>query len=83
MRTTLTFDPDVAASLKRLRQRDPRSFKALVNDLLRKGLERLDAKPAARRAPHRTRGATLGACRIGNLDDVSEAIAVAEGEAYR
>jgi hypothetical protein len=83
MRTTLTLDPDVAAVLERLRRRDPRSFKALVNDLLRKGIEQLDPKGRKRGAPYRTRGAALGACRLGSLDDVADALAVAEGERFR
>jgi len=83
MRTTLTLDPDVAATLERLRQRDPRSFKALVNDLLRKGLEQIDPKRASRSSPYQTRGAALGACRLGSLDDVAEVLAAAEGEPFR
>jgi hypothetical protein len=83
MRTTLTLDPDVAAVLERLRRRDPRSFKALVNDLLRKGIAQLDPKTPTARASYRTRGAALGACRLPSLDDVAEALAVAEGERFR
>jgi hypothetical protein len=83
MRTTLSLDPDVAAVLERLRRRDPRSFKTLVNDLLRKGIEQMDPRGGRRRPRYRTRGAALGACRIGSLDDVAEALAVAEGERFR
>jgi hypothetical protein len=83
MRTTLTLDPDVAAVLERLRRRDPRSFKALVNDLLRKGIEQLDPRGRKQREAYRTAGADLGACRVGSLDDVAEALAVAEGERFR
>ena len=83
MRTTLTLDPDVASVLERLRRRDPRSFKALVNDLLRKGIAELDPKAPHRRRPYRTRGAALGACRLPSLDDVAEALAVAEGDPFR
>jgi hypothetical protein len=83
MRTTITLDPDVAAVLERLRRRDPRSFRALVNDLLRKGIADLEPKGAKDRPPYRTRGADLGACRVGSLDDVAGALAVAEGERFR
>lgn len=38
MRTTLTLDDDVARELRRLEQRERRTFKELVNDLLRRGL---------------------------------------------
>ena len=38
MRTTLTLDPDVAASLRSLAQERGSSFKATVNAVLRRGL---------------------------------------------
>lgn len=81
MRTTLTLDPDVAAALERLRRSGERSFKALVNDLLRKGLEHMEQE--RRGTPYRTQGESLGRCLIGSLDDVAEALAIAEGERFR
>jgi len=83
MRTTLTLDPDVAAALERLRRAGPRSFKALVNELLRRGLEGLARERRPRGAPYRTRGADLGRCRLGSLDNVADVLAVAEGEPFR
>lgn len=82
MRTTLTLDPDVAAALDRLRRSDERSFKAIINDLLRRGLEQMQGGQRGRR-PYRTGGVSLGRCLVGSLDDVAEALAVAEGEAFR
>lgn len=82
MRTTLTIDPDVAAALKRLRkQRDVR-FKQAVNDALREGLRRLEetSKP---RKPFKTRTVALGRCRIGSVDNVADALAIAEGDDFR
>jgi hypothetical protein len=38
MRTTLTIDDDVACELRRMGQRAQRSFKDLVNEVLRRGL---------------------------------------------
>jgi hypothetical protein len=38
MRTTLTVDPDVAARLKSEVRRTGKSFKAVVNDALKRGL---------------------------------------------
>lgn len=39
MRTTLTIDDDVEFGLKKIQQAEPgRSFKEIVNDILRKGL---------------------------------------------
>ena len=38
MRTTLTLDQDVAASLEREKRRTGKGLKAIVNDALRRGL---------------------------------------------
>lgn len=82
MRTTLTLDDDVAALLSRARQARRGSLKVLVNEALRRGLVQL-AAPAPPRKPFRTRSVSLGPCLLGNLDDVAEALAVAEGEAFK
>ncbi len=39
MRTTLTLDPDLARELKRLANRQNKSFKEIVNSTLKAGLE--------------------------------------------
>lgn len=44
MRTTLTLDDDVAAMLRRLQKEQGTSFKALVNDALRRGAQSLSEK---------------------------------------
>jgi hypothetical protein len=46
MRTTLTLDDDVAAMLRRLQKEQGTSFKALVNDALRRGAESMSEKPS-------------------------------------
>jgi len=81
MRTTLTLDPDVAAAIERLRRKHDRSLKQVVNDLLRKGLEQEETRPPLE--PYRTSGASVGPCLVGSLDDVAEALAIAEGENFR
>jgi hypothetical protein len=53
MRTTLTLDEDVAATLGRLCKTREQSFKDLVNEALRRGLKQMDARPK-RREPFRT-----------------------------
>lgn len=83
MRTTLTLDDDVAAQLKKLERTQNRSFKEIVNEALREGLARLEQRPARTRARFQTKPLKLGACRVGSIDDVSEVLAVAEGELYR
>ncbi|CAN5877985.1 MAG: DUF2191 domain-containing protein [Actinomycetota bacterium] len=82
MRTTLTLDADVAAQLRRLRARMDRPFKQLVNDVLRAGLANLDRPEPTTRGPY-TRAVWLGRPRLPALDDVSEAMAIAEGDDYR
>jgi hypothetical protein len=82
MRTTLTLDDDVAALLARVRAGHGLTFKEAVNEALRRGLAQMTA-PRRRRAPFRTATVSLGRCLVGSLDDVAEALAVAEGEAFR
>lgn len=82
MRTTLTLDDDVAAKLEKLRVARRQSFKDLVNEALRRGLSELSARPKKREA-FRTRSASLGRCLVGNVDNVSDALAFAEGETFR
>ncbi|MSP60722.1 MAG: DUF2191 domain-containing protein [Myxococcales bacterium] len=82
MRTTLTLDDDVAALLARLQEKHKRGLKELVNTALRVGLARM-ARPARPGAPFRTRAVTLGPCLLGDLDDISEALAVSEGDAFK
>ena len=82
MRTTLTIDDDVAALLERLRKTRKVSFKALVNEALRQGLKEMTT-PSRPARPYKTRSVSLGRCLIGSPDDISEALAVAEGEDFR
>jgi hypothetical protein len=82
MRTTLTIDDDVAASLLRARKARKGSLKALVNEALRLGLQNM-ASPRSRGKPYRTPSVSLGKCRLGGMDDVSEALAVGEGDSFR
>jgi hypothetical protein len=82
MRTTLTLDPDVSALLQRLRKRSGARTKQLVNDALRRGLAQMDA-PEPEPSPYRTPTGSLGECRLPNLDNVAEVLAVIEGEGFR
>lgn len=81
MRTTLTIDDDVAASLERLRKTRQGSLKDLVNEALRRGIKDMTARPKPRE-PFRTRAVDLGEVLIP-VDNVSEALAVAEGESFK
>jgi hypothetical protein len=84
MRTTVTLDDDVAAALKRLNRTQNRrmKFKELINLALREGLKHL-SKPSQKQSHFHTRAVDLGPCRYGNVDNVAEILAVAEGESYK
>ena len=82
MRTTITLEDDVAASLKRLGKRRGVKFKVLVNEALREGIKRMTA-PAKKRGEYRTRSVELGSCRATSVDNVAEVLAVAEGESFK
>ena len=82
MRTTLTLDDDVAVLLKRIMEKSRRRMRDVVNDALREGLARM-AAPPRRSTRFHTTAASLGRCLVGDLDDVGEALAVAEEEDFR
>jgi len=82
MRTTLTLDDDVAAALERLRKSRDASLKQLVNEALRRGLEEMRGRPK-RREPLQTRSVALGRVRVSSIDDIGEALAIADGETFK
>ena len=82
VRTTVTLDDDVAVELERLQKARDASFKDVINETLRSGL-RVSDTPARKRKPFRTRAVDLGPLLIPSIDDVSGALALAEGEDYK
>ncbi len=83
MRTTLTLDDDVAVKLDRLRESRRTSLKALVNDALRLGLRNLEEPAKKPKEPFRIKAVSLGRCRLPNLDNIGEVLAIGEGEDYK
>jgi hypothetical protein len=81
VRTTLTIDDDVAASLERLRKTRQGSLRDLINEALRRGIKEMTARPKPRE-PFRTRSVDVGEALIP-LDNISEALAIAEGEWFK
>jgi len=81
MRTTLTIDDDVAAQLERLRRKRDTSLKDVVNDALRRGLREMAARPKPRK-PFRTPTHSSGGLLIP-IDNVAEALALAEGDDFK
>ena len=82
MRTTVTLESDVVVQIEAARARTGAGFKEVVNEALRIGLREME-KPARDEAPYRTPSSSLGGCRLPDLDDVSTALAIAEGEGFR
>ena len=82
MRTTLTIEDDVAKLLENVRRTRNASLKEIVNQALRQGLKDM-TKPPRRGKAYETRSVSLGCCQFANLDDISEVIAVAEGETFK
>jgi hypothetical protein len=83
MRTTLTIDDDVAIALERIQATEDRTFKATVNEALRRGIRAMEAERASPiRKPYKIRPWDSGGMRIG-VDSVAEALDWAEGESRR
>lgn len=82
MRTTLTLDDDVAAIIERLRRDRDANLRDIVNEALREGLKHMTA-PRQKPTRFRTRTADLGRCLLANVDNVADALAIAEGDAFR
>ena len=78
----MTLEDDVAAALERLRRTRNASLKDLINEALRRGLKDMSDR-TKRRERLRTRAVALGQLRIAGVDNIGEALAVAEGEAHK
>jgi hypothetical protein len=83
MRTTVTIDDDIAVRLERGRIEQHKSFKEYLNEILRAGLERRGAPCTSAAKPFRTRTAQLGPSLVGEVHNIGELLAIAEGEDYR
>jgi hypothetical protein len=82
VRTTLTLDDDVAVRLEQERRRRRTTFKAILNEVLRAGLDAAQA-PARKRQAFETKGLDLGPSLVGSLDDIEEVLSRVEGEGHR
>ena len=82
MRTTLTRDDDVAVKLKTESQRAGRSFREIVNETLRRGLE--SRRATAQRRAFKITARDLGNLKPGlSLDNIAELIEHVEGSLHR
>ena len=82
MRTTITLDDDVVAHIDRVRKARKATFKHVVNQAIREGLQQMESRSRPRK-PFRTRTVDLGGLRIGSIDSVADALAIAESDAFR
>jgi hypothetical protein len=82
MRTTITIEDDVAKLLENVRRARNSSLKVVINQALRQGLRDMTKPPRPGKA-YETRSVSLGRCKLANLDDISEVIAVAEGDTFK
>jgi Arc/MetJ family transcription regulator len=82
MRTTLTLDDDVAATLERLRRNRRSGLKQLINEALRRGLKEIGRRRGPRE-PVRTRAVALGRLRVASIDNIGEALAIVESENFK
>lgn len=82
MRTTVTIDDDIAVRLERERIEQHKSFKEYLNEILRAGLERREAPCVTAEKPYRTRTVQLGPSLVGEVHNIGELLAIAEGEDY-
>jgi len=76
MRTTLTLDADVATALQALAREQGITWKAVVNDVLRRGL--VASSPPVE--GYRVRAVSLGTPAYPNLDDIAEVLLAAESD---
>jgi Ribbon-helix-helix protein, copG family len=82
MRTTLTLDDDVAATLEKFRRDRRIGLKQLINEALRRGLKEMRRRRGPRE-PARTKAVALGRLRVASIDNIGEALAIVEGESFK
>jgi hypothetical protein len=82
VRTTLTLDEDVASKLKSEARRSGRTFREVVNDVLRRGLA--NRQPVKPTAPFKVVARDLGELRPGvAIDSTSDLLQRLEGARHR
>lgn len=78
MRTTLTIDDDVAFGLRKIQQSEPsKSFKEVVNEVLRRGLH--PEKPNRKKKEFKLITYPVGLRKDLNFDNIEELLDIAEG----
>jgi predicted transcriptional regulator len=81
MRTTLSIDDDLIDRAKELAAKLGKPFRAIVNEALRAGLDRVEQP--AKQQDYRTEPHAMGLRAGRNLDNIQELLAQIEGEDFR
>ena len=78
MRTTLTIDDDVVYGIKKIQERDSaKSFKQIVNEVLRRGLK--SKPPASVKKKFKLTPYPIGLRKDLNFDNIEEVLDILEG----
>jgi hypothetical protein len=81
MRTTLSIDDDVLEKAKLIAAKRRLSFRTVINEALRAGLNVVGVPADA--TPYQTKPHRLGLKAGRNLDNIQELLAHSEGEDFR
>jgi predicted CopG family antitoxin len=82
MRTTLTLDADIAEKLKEEMRQSGKSFREVVNDLLRAGIS-LRKEIKQMKKPFKVHSKSLGEIRGLNYNNIAELLESIEGPVAR
>lgn len=84
MKTTVQLDDDLLTELREISKERRASLQETIAAAIRAGLAGLrPTRPVAAPQQYELRTMSLGACRLPNLDNISEVLAYCEGEDYR
>lgn len=83
MRTTLSLDDDVTAALRRIQAESGRTWKDVVNDLVRLGLRAYGDERRRSATARRTESVRLGTPFFDDISNVHETLTLADGEFRR
>jgi hypothetical protein len=84
MRTTLTLDADLAVALRRRVRQTGTSWKQVVNDAIRAGLDATEIAPRRKKpARYRTPVHDPGPPAVRGVHGVHALLELAEGDGYR
>jgi hypothetical protein len=81
MRTTLTIDDDVAATLELVRRNRRISMKDVINEALRLGLQGMTVRERPSSLV-RSKSVDLGCLKVTGIDNIAEVLAITADEGF-